>query len=80
MSIDNISLDQIEGDEHYNLKTILESFTELDEENTPDSLYEACTLWSDYYGSDDFSTLKGTLQNNYSYFHLNCQSLSHNWS
>jgi len=77
--IDNISLDQIEGDDLYNLKAILESFNDFSEEDTSDSIYKHCELLSDYMSSDDFGKLRNNLQNNYSYFHLNCRSLSHNW-
>ncbi len=79
MASDNISLNQIEGDGRYDLKNILESFNDFNEETTPDSPFEHCPVESNYFSVEDFGNLRQDLQNHYSYFHLNCRSLSRNW-
>ena len=79
MTTDNISLNQIEDDDHYDLKHILENFNDLNEEATLDSPFDDCPVLSNYFSSEDFGNLRHDLQNHNSYFHLNCRSLSRNW-
>lgn len=78
MTMDNPNLDQIEDNDRYDLRAILESFSEFTDENY-DSPFENCALSSHYFNTEDFGKLHNDLNNHFSYFHLNCRSLSHNW-
>jgi len=51
MSIDNISLNQIEGEDQYDLRNILESFSDLKEDTNYDSPFEKCAVTSDYFSA-----------------------------
>ena len=72
MDTESISLDQVQVDNRYNIKTLYESTDYLDENG--DSPLD-CKYYEPYQLSQMIEGTKIT----WSSFHLNCRSLSSNW-
>ena len=75
----DISLEQVGTENRFNFKYIYEMEDNNDTEAN-DSPYNNINTGCNYYAADEFQKCEHNTMNYNSYFHINCRSLSKNWT